>query len=111
MPEDLAIQPGLKRPFIPDDAVHIQTGADQELERKRPRRDNIMQQSLLQEGTVSTSLQADKESELKQLWIERWKEGGDKRRQKVKGCGCKLVGLLEKSKQQKKSKLTPKEIQ
>ena len=47
-----------------------------------------MQQSLLQEGTISTSLQADKESELKQLWIERWKEGGDKRKL-VKGRGRK----------------------
>ena len=42
--------------------------------------------------------------------IERWKEGGDKRKLKVKGRGRKLVGILEKSKQRKKSQLTPKEI-
>ena len=61
------IQPGLKRPFIPGDAVHVRTRTDEELERKRPRRDNIIQQSPLQEGTVSTSLQTDEESELKKL--------------------------------------------
>ena len=111
MPEDPAIQPGLKRPFIPDDAVHVRTRTGQEPDRKRPRRENIMQQPLPQEGTVSTSTQADEESELKQLWIERWKERGDKRKLKVKGRGRKLVGLLEKSKQRKKTKLTPEEIQ
>jgi hypothetical protein len=42
MPENPATQPGLKRPFTSDDAVHVRTRTAQEPERKRPRRDNIM---------------------------------------------------------------------
>ena len=112
MPKDPAIWPGLKRPFTPDDAVHVRTRTDEEPERKRPRGNNLMQQPLPQGGTASTRSQADEEPGLKQLWIERWREGGAKRqRLKVKGQGRKLVGLLEKSKQRKKSALTPEEIQ
>jgi hypothetical protein len=37
MPEYTASQPGLKRPFTSDDAVHVRTRTNQEPERKRPR--------------------------------------------------------------------------
>jgi hypothetical protein len=70
-----------------------------------------MQQPLPQGGTVSIQSHADEGPELKHLWIERWKEGGEKRQPKVRGRGCKLVGLLEKLKQRKKSDLTSEEIQ
>jgi hypothetical protein len=76
-----------------------------------PKPINLMQQPLPQGGTASTRSQADEEPELKKLWIERWKEGGAKMQPKVKGRGRKLVGLLEKSKQRKKSDLTSEEIQ
>jgi hypothetical protein len=111
MPEYPAIQPGLKRPFPSDDSVHVRTRTDQEPERKRPRRNNIIQHPLPQKGTVCTRSQTGEERELKQLWIERWKEGVDGRQLKFKGRGRKLVGLLEKSKQRNKSELTSEEIQ
>jgi hypothetical protein len=46
---------------------------------------------------------------VRQLWVERWKEGGKKRQPKVNGRGRKPVGILGKSKERKKSKLTPEE--
>jgi hypothetical protein len=44
------------------------------------------------------------------LWIERWKDGGEKKQVQVKGRGRKLVGLLEKSKQRKERALKSEEI-
>jgi hypothetical protein len=61
MPEYPATQPGLKRPFTSDDALHVRTRTDQEPERKRPRG----------EGTVSSHSHANKEPEIRQLWIDR----------------------------------------
>ena len=109
-PEDPTVLLGQKRPFTHDDTVQIRTQTDKAPERKRPRRDNVMQQPPPQEDTVSIRSQADEEPELKQLWMERWKEGGEKRQLKVEGRGRKLVGLLGKSKQRKKSELTSEEI-
>lgn len=108
MPEHPATQPGLKRPFKSDDAVHVRTRTEQEPERKRPRWDNVIQHPLPQEGTGSIPTQADEEPWSKQLWIERWKEGGGTRQ--IKGRGRKLAGLLEKSRQRKKSALASEEI-
>ena len=110
-PEDPVSLPGRKRPFTHDDAVHIRTQTEEAPERKRLRRDNILQRPLPQEGTVSIRSQADEVPDLKQLWIERWKEGGEKRQLKVKGRGRELQGILEKSKQRKKSQVTSEEIQ
>jgi transposase len=65
-----------------------------------------MQPPLPHEGTARGRSQADEELGLKQLWIERWKEGGERRPVQVKGRSRKLVGLSEKSRQRKKSALT-----
>jgi hypothetical protein len=109
-PEDPTVLLGQKRLFTHDNTVQIRTQTDKAPERKRPRRDNVIQQPPPQEDTVSIRSQADVEPELKQLWMERWKEGGEKRQLKVKGRGRKQVGLLGKSKQRKKSELTSEEI-
>lgn len=111
LPEGLTVLLRHKRPFTPDDVVHIRERRGEAPEPRRRRRDNTKQQSTQQGGATSIHSQADEEREGKQLWIERWKEGGEKRHPKVNGRGRKPVGILEESKRQKKSKLTPEEIQ
>lgn len=109
--EGIAVLPGQKRPFIHDDAVQIRTQAEVVPQRKRPRRDKVLPQPVRQEGSANIRTQADEESELKQLWLEKRKERGEKSQPEAKGRGRKR-GVLDKSKLRRKSQLlTPGEIQ
>jgi hypothetical protein len=68
IPKDPKFRLGLKRAFIPDDSIYVQTRTEEEPERKRPRGDTFMYiAASTAEGTGGIQLLVDKEPEPKQL--------------------------------------------